>query len=344
MGCHTDIVEGRVDATPRELADWKSKVRDLSASPSLGSVGRTVSETFVARYLTQPFDLRPHLRETMPRLDITPMEAADVAAYLASRSTPLADLDTTPGDASRGRALFDQKKCGSCHAFGGASSAGGSTAGNPNAAGSNAAGSNASDRTLALAPDLRFTRDRWAQGAIVQWLVDPKSVRPDAAMPRIPMSLAEARDLAAFVSTTTLDPIPPLPPLVRLPVLTRAVTYDEIEARVLHKTCWHCHEEPDYARGDGGPGMTGGFGFPARHLNLTTYEGLLAGYVDEKGERRSLFAAPSGEPVLLAALLARQSEERGTPAKERGMPLGMSSLSPEDIQLVESWIAQGHPR
>ncbi len=26
----------------------------------------------------------------------------------------------------------------------------------------------------------------------------------------------------------------------------------------------------------------------------------------------------------------------------RGMPLGLPSLSPEDLQLVESWIAQGH--
>jgi hypothetical protein len=28
----------------------------------------------------------------------------------------------------------------------------------------------------------------------------------------------------------------------------------------------------------------------------------------------------------------------------RGMPLGLPPLEPEQIQLVESWIAQGRPR
>ena len=339
VGCHADIVAGRVAGAPSEIAEWKAKVRDLAASPSLSSVGRTVSETFVAHYLVNPFDLRPHLRETMPRLDLTPREALDMAAYLASQSTPLragnalSAGNASPGDASRGRSLFDTKHCAGCHAFGGAGTV------------ASSGGEAATERTLALAPDLRFTRDRWATGTVVSWLMDPKSVRSDAAMPRIPMSDAEARDLTAFVMTAALEPAPPPAPSVRLPILTRAVGYDEVEARVLHKTCWHCHEEPDYARGDGGPGMTGGFGFAPRHLKLTSYEGLLAGYVDARGERKSIFAAAPGEPpILLTALLARQNEERGTPARERGMPLGMPALSPDEVQLVESWIAQGHPR
>jgi hypothetical protein len=32
------------------------------------------------------------------------------------------------------------------------------------------------------------------------------------------------------------------------------------------------------------------------------------------------------------------------PGRVRGMPLGLPPLSSEDIQLVETWIAQGHPR
>jgi hypothetical protein len=68
--------------------------------------------------------------------------------------------------------------------------------------------------------------------------------------------------------------------------------------------------------------------------------------VDDKGERHSLFEkAADGAPRLLRALLNRREEEAGKVDPEiRGMPLGYPSLSPEDIQLVESWIAQGRPR
>lgn len=54
--------------------------------------------------------------------------------------------------------------------------------------------------------------------------------------------------------------------------------------------------------------------------------------------------APSGEAMLLAVLTARQLEEVGRPATVRGMPLGLPALSPEQIQLVASWIEQGRPR
>ena len=77
--------------------------------------------------------------------------------------------------------------------------------------------------------------------------------------------------------------------------------------------------------------------------DLRTYPlgSILAGYVDERGERRSLFEPlADGTPRLVAALLARHDESGLTP---RGMPLGLPPLSAEDIQLVESWVAQGKP-
>ena len=66
--------------------------------------------------------------------------------------------------------------------------------------------------------------------------------------------------------------------------------------------------------------------------------------LDDTGERRSIFEPMAdGTTRLVAALVARWAEEAGKedPAI-RGMPLGMPSLSPEDVQLVETWIAQGH--
>jgi hypothetical protein len=199
---------------------------------------------------------------------------------------------------------------------------------------------------VALAPDLRHARDRFRPDALLRWLVDPRSLKPDALMPAVPLTDPEARDLAAYVMTTPLapPPDPPVPP--RLPLLDRRVTYDEVSRRVLRRTCWHCHSEPDYALGDGGPGNTGGFGFPPRGLNLASYEGISSGRLDDTGARESVFAPmPDGTPRLLATLLARRDEEQGRPRDDlRGMPLGLPALPPEDIQLVETWIAEGRPR
>ena len=82
-------------------------------------------------------------------------------------------------------------------------------------------------------------------------------------------------------------------------------------------------------------------GSPIRML-----QGIASGALDEHGERRSVFAKlPDGTPRLVAHLVARHVEEAGGRVDGvRGMPLGLPPLSFEDIQLVESWIAQGRPR
>ena len=124
------------------------------------------------------------------------------------------------------------------------------------------------------------------------------------------------------------------------------MTFKEVDEKVFHRTCWHCHSEPDYAIGDGGPGNSGGLGFKPRGLNLSDYSGIAAGYVDDKGERSSIFAKDEQNvPRIVKALLARHDEESGAETGPvRGMPLGYDPLSPEEIQLVESWVVQGRPQ
>lgn len=111
------------------------------------------------------------------------------------------------------------------------------------------------------------------------------------------------------------------------------------------RTCHHCHTDVDPAGGDGGPGDTGGFGFAPRGVSFSSRASILAGYVDAKGQRRSLFEpVTDGTPRLVAALLARHDELRSAPRESVwGMPLGLLPLSAADIQLVESWVAQGKP-
>jgi cytochrome c2 len=334
--CHAEIVDGTFSAPRDALLSWRPHVSPLRFAPSLQGLGTLVSREWAAEYLTHPTDLRPHLVASMPRLAISKPEAVAIVDYLASRNaSEISPVDAHPphGDAEAGRSLFQQKACNSCHQFTGAGVAG-PTGGTSEVA-----------RELALAPDLRHARARVMRENLVAYLLRPDKVKPGAAMPNPQLSEQEANHLARFILEVPLLPEPTQPPLKRLPLLERPVGYEEVAARVLHKTCWHCHSQPDYARGDGGPGNTGGFGFAPRKLDLSSYESISSGLLDRNGERKSVFTTTaSGRPLLVQALLARHEEARGAAGEVRGMPLGLPPLSAEEIQLVESWVEQGHPR
>lgn len=341
--CHKDIVEDRFTAAAASIARWKPRVKELADAPSLEATGKRFTRRWLEQYLLQPSDLRPHLQQYMPRLAITPADARDIAAYLVPQiERPIVDpaktLEIAGADLGKGRQLIETKGCGSCHVFTGVAALPSSA---PPSMG-------AKDFEIGhrLAPDLRFARDRVTPAKLVAWLSDPVEVKPDTKMPRTKLSAAEVKDLAGYILTTELAPPPTSPKRERLPLLTRKVLYREVDDKVFHRTCWHCHSEPDYAIGDGGPGNSGGLGFKPRGLNLSGYEGIAAGFVDDKNERQSVFAKDKeGVPRLVRALLARHDEERGAATGEvRGMPLGYDPLSAEEIQLVDTWISQGRPR
>ncbi|MGK3984898.1 cytochrome c [Sorangium sp. So ce136] len=339
--CHQDIAAGRFQAPAAAMKRWNENLVQLRDVPSLAAAGDRLRRDWIRGFLLAPRDLRPRLHATMPRLAIGPEQASDIAAYLTRDRRERRERPTTSlegASAARGRELYEAKGCGTCHAFTGVTGLSTVAPVKPMEKETRAA--------VALAPDLRHARDRSEPADLVAWVLDPGAIKPGTPMPQVPMSPAEARDIAAFLVTAPLAPPAPGSVPERLPLLSRRVTYDEVDRRVFRGTCRHCHSEPDYALGDGGPGNTGGFGFKPRGLNLATYEGIAAGYVDDQGERRSVFSrGPGGAPRLVAALLARQTEEAGRadPAA-RGMPLGLPALGAEEIQLVESWIAQGRPQ
>ncbi len=337
--CHDDISKGRFPAPASELSRWQKTVDPYTVVPSLTAMGKRFSADWVARFLLDPVDLRPHLEPSMPRLKLTQQQASDLAAYLVQGETAAAHGDGADGgDPAKGRELMEAKSCASCHTFSGVPT----FTAKPNVS----ATDEQQKRAARLAPDLRFTRLRFRRGLMVDWLKNPAAIKPDTLMPTHNLTGAEARDVAAYLYEAELEPAPPRQLPKRLPKLDRKVGFDEVMDKVLGVTCRHCHSDPDVARGDGGPGNTGGFGFAPRKLDLASYRGVNAGLLDENHERQSAFAPTSdGTPRLVAALLARQQEEVGQINPEvRGMPLGLPALTPEQIQLIESWVAQGRPR
>jgi mono/diheme cytochrome c family protein len=333
--CHQDLASGKLGAGSPEAAKWREHTAHLRVVPTLADAGKRLRRGWIERYLLEPHDLRPSMTMTMPRLPVTPEEARDIATFLAPDDAPEKGDALAGASLERGRALAEKNGCGSCHAFTGV----------PALPDARAANVKETNEIFALAPDLRFARDRLRPEKLVAWLLDPKSLLPDARMPKFALTPEQARDLAAYVLKTPLAPLARAVP-ARLPVLDRKVTYSEVEERVLGMLCVHCHSEPKTSIGDGGPGNGGGFGFKPKRFDVGTYRGISAGYIDAHGERQSAFApGPDGVPHLVAALMARYSEEAGKPsANVRGMPLGLPPLPLEDIQLVESWIAQGRPQ
>ena len=150
--------------------------------------------------------------------------------------------------------------------------------------------------------------------------------------------------------------------------------FAEVSEAVLKKTCIHCHADDSRNLGVGGPGSSGGFGYAGTGLVLTSYARVLAGsqraptrepdrerLLDDtfgvfappappRGEHKSVFrpvgSGPlQGVPLLVAQLRARQLEEAGEVVPGVvGMPLGLPAVTPGELQLVESWVAQGRPQ
>ncbi|MBZ5715307.1 c-type cytochrome [Nannocystis pusilla] len=333
--CHQDILRGAFPAPPETLREWQGHITHLTDVPALRGLER-LRRGWLAAWLRAPHDLRPGLNSTMPRLSLGTDEAADLAAALIPEPELAAPA---PGDPARGRELLGDKSCTLCHRFTGVANIA------PAPKLPVPLDEAQLQRGLAQAPDLRFTRERMRPAALVAWLLDPPRHKPGTPMPTIPLTDADARAIAAYISDATLEPLPTPKPVARLPILERQVRWPEVEAKVFKKTCWHCHSDPDYARGDGGPGNSGGFGFAPRRLDLASYPGIASGSVGDDGKRRSVFAPlPDGTPRIIAHMLARHLEVEGGAPEQRGMPLGLTPVPLADIQLVDTWIAQGRPQ
>jgi mono/diheme cytochrome c family protein len=342
VGCHRhilgrEVVEGSpLEASTDEWARWQTSVHSLVEVPILYGTNR-FQRGWVVAFLQDTHDLRPNLDASMPRFSMPAEDAAALAALLVPAAE--ATDDVALGDAARGREIMEAKSCGTCHRFAGVPAL--PAPGLPMTIAPDALA-----RGQQLAPDLRFARDRMRPAALVDWLVDPQSVDSLAAMPTYPLTREEARDVAAYLVQTPLEPVEREAVPQRLAVLERPVFYAEVHEKLFKKTCRHCHSNPEEVIGDGGPGFMGGFGFRKRALDLNSYEGIRSGSLDDAGRNRSVLAAmPDGTPRIVAHLMARHAEVAGAPVDGvRGMPLALPPLPLEDIQLLETWIVQGKKR
>ena len=98
-------------------------------------------------------------------------------------SSPAQHADASRGEQLRtGMTLFAERRCARCHEPEG-----------------RRVGESAFAELDDTGPDLRLTGSRLRPDWIAAWLADPRRFRPDATMPRLPLTPAECSDLAAFL-------------------------------------------------------------------------------------------------------------------------------------------------
>ncbi len=353
VSCHQDILGGKLDGKyqGKAMARWKKNIHSLTAVPGLVGLEKRFRRDWVADFLLRPHSIRPGLPASMPRLKITREEADAIAMLLVPTE------DNTPvtlGSAEEGRKAFTRYGCASCHQFSGLTKPIDPQPMEPQAKDPRSKSASYTVEAVRLAPDLRFTRERMSSAAVLRWLKNPQEINPGTMMPVFALSAAERADLAAFILRESIEPIQRTPFRFSHVPVTRKVSYKEVSEKVFRKVCWHCHSDPKPARGDGGPGNTGGFGYEGAGLDLGSYEAILRGKRLADGTYQSVIAKDdSGLPLIIRHMLARHEEvaaeyraKSADTAREEilGMPLGLPPIASEDIGLVLDWIEQGVPR
>lgn len=324
-GCHAWVKAVSANPAARQKAlayfpkweRYERNVRTYFSVPDLAASVARLDPAWIGSYLRDPYDTRPSMDETMPRFDLSAAQIDAIVAWAAARSVPVAATPApSAANVERGAALFASRGCAACHAFGGIAEGAG----------------------LAAAPDLQHARDRMSDDMIVAWIVDPKAVSAAATMPAMGVSQPDAIALRDFLVLADAHGSAPAAVAPVAPV-ARAVSYDEVESRVIGKICIHCHMDPAQNEGRAGPGNAGGFGWAPSGLELQTYESVKA-----------------NAPRILAALYRRHGEEardhvrpgESPAAVPRpalpGMPLGLPSIAGEDLAVIEAWVTQGCPR
>ncbi|HVV84937.1 MAG TPA: hypothetical protein VHE35_17860 [Kofleriaceae bacterium] len=342
----------------KEILDrYIRNIQHLLRVPNLTEVGKRLRPAWIEQFVQHPTDLRPLLDDAMLRNKVTPDEARVIARYLAAVADvpapgePGADLPAAPAvDPARvaaGRALFVQKACILCHVVGNDAFPG-QTADSLRAA------------NFPLAPNLRFARERLGPERLVAWIMDPQAVWPEATMPKVGVTRAEAellRDYLTAAGQVALPPSPPSEPLLAMPAAAdHPVGWDEVKARVLGKVCVHCHMN-DHEK-DVGPGNLGGLGYAGRGLAMRTYEMLVRGARGDDGKRYSVLQKLPGEawPRILEVMVRRRVEnlrDHVLPLDDHqrpdyadgllGMPMALPAMTDEEIGILRRWLEDGCP-
>ena len=205
---------------------------DEVRAPRLESVGYKVRPDWLDRWLNDP---KVYLsRSRMPNFRLSADEIEALSAFLLAQRAvaPLdaAGVDWTKADPDRGRALFSEARCVSCHQVEG--------------------------RGGTLGPELSRVGSKVRREWLFSFLEDPFRDQPETMMVHYRLSNDQIRDLVAYLSTELVDP--------EAPAAASEIGYLEprrIEAGravFVKHGCYSCHRFPGMeGLGKIGPSLAG---------------------------------------------------------------------------------------
>ncbi|MFQ5742462.1 MAG: c-type cytochrome [Acidobacteriota bacterium] len=150
-------------------------------APDLTGEGSRLQRSWIEQFVASTDMIRP-LSQQMPKFNLTAKEARTIAAYVSTNlldpriPTAIPGGSVTSLEVQRGRQVFREKGCFSCHSV-------------------------SEGAEGVVGPSLMSVGDRLKAGYIWYHLKNPYAVNPYSAEPDFGLSDEEARALAAYLST-----------------------------------------------------------------------------------------------------------------------------------------------
>lgn len=155
-----------------------------SEAPPIETVGLKTGAMALRHWLKNPKAVDPNA--TMPRFQLSPQDIEALSNYVFSLTPSraladriAADAALPAGDAAKGKALFAESRCISCHTVEG--------------------------KGNGSAPELSMVASRASAGWLIAFISDPHAINPRTRMPQFNFSEADVRNVVAYMESEFKD-------------------------------------------------------------------------------------------------------------------------------------------
>ncbi|HEY6843361.1 MAG TPA: c-type cytochrome, partial [Thermoanaerobaculia bacterium] len=287
-----------------------------SDAPPLETIAVKTGGVWLQQWLSDP--KRVDANATMPNFRLTQQEIRDLSHYLFSRAmapqlrqaVEAASLEPN-GDAAKGKTLFAESRCISCHTVDG--------------------------KGNGSAPELGKIGSRATRGWLIAFLHDPHAFYPQTRMPQYAFSDADVRDIVAYFEDELRDF--DAPPNVLAPIRVNQTLAERGEKVFKSAGCFSCHTASAKEAERFGPDLDGigdrratSLDFGKRTDLPRTLEAWLAAKIGDprsfaNGLKMPQFAfTPEQRRAIVTALLAMPAKP--VPEAYRDAAVQQASLVP----------------
>ncbi|MEE8399178.1 MAG: c-type cytochrome, partial [Desulfobacterales bacterium] len=149
----------------------------INIGPPLKKIATKVKKDWLIRWLIEPKGYFENAR--MPNFSLDNRQAADIAAFLYSRFKPANADKEIIGSYERGRRLFGESRCVTCHSVEG--------------------------RGGDIGPDLAKVSSKMKPGWLYSWVKNPSRLWSETKMPNFGFSDQEVQDIVAYITEEYID-------------------------------------------------------------------------------------------------------------------------------------------